>query len=303
METAIISGKGGTGKSCVAAAFASLVSPVVLADCDVETANLFLLFDPLPEETQVFSGGRSAHIDRSLCTNCGLCMEYCRFDAIQLSDAQVSIQEVSCEGCGLCSRVCPRQAIAMVNNDRSRLYSGSFRHGQMVYARLAPGEDNSGKLVGLVREKASSIALAKQVEDILIDGPPGIGCPVMSAITGVDRVVIVTEPSMSGLLDLQRVLEVVNGFGPRTWVILNKYDLHPAMARKIESFCRKSGTALAGKLPFDPLVPEAMVHCKSIIEWAPHSRFARELKKIWNTITNQTDNNLWKHKTRVSTPD
>ncbi len=286
MELAVISGKGGTGKSSISAAFATMSQQVLLADCDVDAANLFIIFNPSHDEEQVYIAGQKAVIDYSTCTNCRICMDYCRFDAIHNVDDKIVISETSCDGCQLCSRVCPHGAITMVNNDKSRMFSGSFRNGKMVYGRLAPGEENSGKLVNMVREKAKSIAKENNLKNIIIDGPPGIGCAVISSITGVDHVVIVTEPTISGLHDLKRTLEVVTKFNLKAWVIVNKYDLNTDMTTQIEDYCKKSDIAMAGKLPFNRLVVDAMVNCKSIPEWAPESDFANELKSIYNRILN-----------------
>jgi len=286
MELAIISGKGGTGKSSISAAFATLNQNIVLADCDVDAANLHIIFNPTQQDEQVYIAGQTAVIDYSICTNCGICKEYCRFDAIHLVNGQIEISETSCDGCQLCSRVCPHSAITMVNNDKSRMYSGSFRNGKMVYGRLAPGEENSGKLVNMVREKAKTIAKENGLSHIIIDGPPGIGCPVISSITGVDNVLIVTEPTISGLHDLERTLEVVSKFNLKAWVLVNKYDLNPEMTTKIEAKCNSLNIAIAGKLPFCTDVVDAMVGCKSIIEWKPDSALSKEIASIWKKIEN-----------------
>ncbi|MFP4557075.1 MAG: ATP-binding protein [Bacteroidales bacterium] len=286
MEIAIVSGKGGTGKSSISAALASIGENNVLADCDVDAANLYILFNPTHEEEQVYIAGQTAVIDYSVCTHCGLCMDYCRFDAISNQHGRILISETSCDGCQLCSRVCPIGAISMVNNDKSRMYSGVYRYGRMVYGRLAPGEENSGKLVNMVREKAKNVAKGHNLNNIIIDGPPGIGCAVISSITGVDNVLIVTEPTISGLHDLKRMLEVVSKFNLKPWVIINKYDLNTEMSALIESYCHDESISIAGKLPFDSTVVDAMVNCKSIVEWAPSSFLSEELKSIWKTITN-----------------
>lgn len=286
MEIAIISGKGGTGKSSISAAFATLAEPVVLADCDVDAANLYILFDPEHEEEESFVGGEKAVIDKDICTNCGLCIPYCAFEAISFSPEGVIISETACDGCHLCKRICPHTAIHMVDNDKSRLYSGSFRNGRMVYGRLAPGEENSGKLVNLVREKARKQSKAFGMETIIIDGPPGIGCPVISSITGVDQVVIVTEPSLSGLHDLERAADVSGSFGIQTRVIINKADLDEAMSDKIETWCRKRGLDVVAQIPFDPEVVDSMVNCKSISEWAPDSKTSQILRETWKVILN-----------------
>jgi MinD superfamily P-loop ATPase len=287
MEIAIISGKGGTGKSSISAAFATLNGKVVLADCDVDAANLYLLFNPSHEEEEVFIAGQKAMINYSLCTNCGVCIDYCRFDAISMINDKVSISEILCDGCVLCSRICPENAIEMIPNDKSFMYTGNFRNGKMVYGRLAPGEENSGKLVNMVREKAKQIAKENGLGTIILDGPPGIGCPVISTITGVDKVVIVTEPTISGLHDMQRTMGVVQKFNLPVYVIINKYDLNSSMSEKIEEWCKQNGIVIAGKLAFDRRMTEAMVHAKSITEFNPDLDISKKIKIIWKKILNQ----------------
>jgi MinD superfamily P-loop ATPase len=287
MEIAIISGKGGTGKSSISAAFATLQHEVILADCDVDAANLYVLFNPSHEEEQVYTSGQKAIIDYSKCTNCGHCTNYCRFDAISYSDGKVIISETDCDGCRLCARICPSHAISMVENNKSKMYSGSFRNGKMVYGRLAPGEENSGKLVNVVRAKAKQLAKENSLHTIIIDGPPGIGCPVISTITGVNHVVIVTEPTLSGLNDLKRTIEITSKFNLKTWVIVNKYDLNLELAEQITAFCEEMNVMIAGKLPFDQRVVEAMVNCKSIAEYVPESAIIDEIKSTYKLITNE----------------
>jgi MinD superfamily P-loop ATPase len=287
MEIAVISGKGGTGKSSISAAFASLGDKVVLADCDVDAANLFLLFNPLDEDHESFTGGHKAVIDYSLCTNCRVCIDYCRFDAVSIKDERVEISAVACDGCFLCSRICPENAITMVRGDESSLYSGSFRYGRMVYGRLAPGEENTGKLVNMVRQKAKEISSLHDIGTIILDGPPGIGCPVISTVSGVDKVVIVTEPTGSGLSDLQRAAGVVAGFGLVPSVIINKSDLNPDMTQKIVDWCAEHNIRLEGILPFGKEMVGAMVSCKTITEYDPENSISIELKKIWTRISNE----------------
>lgn len=284
MEIAVISGKGGTGKSSLAAAFASLGEKVVLADCDVDAANQFLLFNPSHEEEVVYISGQTAVIDEAVCTNCGMCMDYCRFDAISLVKGRVTISEISCDGCHLCARICPVEAIAMVDSDRSRMYSGSFRHGKMVYGRLAPGEENSGKLVNMVRQKAVQLAEENHLDTILIDGPPGIGCAVISSITGVDHVMVVTEPTLSGLHDLRRTLTMVQQAGRKVSVVINKFDLNPEISGQVEAVCRELGVDLIGKIPFDEVVVEAMVQGKSVPEYAPRHEINAIISIIYSQI-------------------
>jgi len=287
MELAVISGKGGTGKSSISAAFATLSEEVVLADCDVDAANLYLLFNPTHEEDEVFISGQKAVIDYKICTNCGICLEYCRFDAISVSEGRVEISEISCDGCVLCSRICPVTAIKMIPSDKSRLITGSFRNGKMVYGRLAPGEENTGKLVNMVREKAKKLSEKYSIKTIILDGPPGIGCPVISTITGADKVVIVTEPTISGLHDMQRALNIVTKFSLKSYVIINKYDLNSSMSNEIQRWCKENGVTMAGKLAFDPDMVEAMVQGKSITEFNPDLKISIAIKKIWNKLLKQ----------------
>lgn len=288
MQIAVISGKGGTGKSSISAAFATMQNEVVLADCDVDAANLYILFNPVCDEEYVFVSGQKAVINQELCSHCGKCLEYCRFDAIAKQNGKVRILETLCDGCQLCSRICPVNAITMVNEDKSRMYSGYFHKGRMVYGLLAPGEENSGRLVSLVREKARQVAKESGMETIIIDGPPGIGCPVISTITGVDYVVIVTEPTVSGLHDLKRTLEMVSNFKLNVGVIINKYDLNELMAETIDVYCTSLNICIIAKLPFDKLVVEAMVNCMSILEWAPESVISNLLVTAYTKINDYT---------------
>ncbi len=278
MEIAVVSGKGGTGKSSITAALAGMKQHLLLADCDVDAANLYLLFQPEHTLEEVFVSGYKAVIDKESCSNCGLCIDYCRFDAIHLVEGEVQISGLSCDGCFLCSRLCPEQAIRMEPENKSRLYAGDFRYGKMVYGRLYPGEENSGRLVDLVRQQARETARENMLDFILLDGPPGIGCPVISTITGVNKVIIVTEPSVSGLHDLQRIHDLCEHFKLSQAVIINKYDLNPGISIRIEEYCKKQNLRLLGKVPFDPLVVEAMVEGKSIVEYSPDSPAALCIK-------------------------
>ncbi len=285
MEIAVISGKGGTGKSSISAALASLNEKVVLADCDVDAANLYLIFEPTHEEEIVYIAGEKAEIDYNLCRNCGMCIPYCSFDALSFNkEYQLEVNQTYCDGCRLCSRICPADAIKMVKNDKSRMYSGTFRNGKMVYGRLSPGEENSGKLVNLVREKAKSLAKSNNIETIIIDGPPGIGCAVMSTITGVNHVIIVTEPTISGVHDLKRTIEITGKYNAKTWVIVNKYDLNFIISKEIEHYCNEKNILILATLSFDAQVVEAMVNCKSIVEYAPESIISKQLKNAFERI-------------------
>lgn len=286
MEIAVISGKGGTGKTSITASFATLGNEVVLVDCDVDAANMYLLFNPVHEEEEIFVSGHKAVIDYDLCTSCGLCMNYCRFDAITEDRGKIMISEISCDGCFLCSRVCPEKAITMVASDRSMMYAGSFRNGRMVYGRLAAGEENSGKLVNVVREKAKQTAVHYGLDTIILDGPPGIGCPVISTITGVDKVVVVTEPTKAGLSDMERAIEVVQKFNIPVFVIINKFDLNESVSKQIEEWCAGKNVYVAGMLPFDRQITEAMIGSKSINEFNPESETSKTIKAIWDRIVN-----------------
>jgi len=285
-QVAVISGKGGTGKSSISAAFATLNGEVVIADCDVDAANLYLLFNPLDEEEEVYISGHKAVIDQTLCSVCRLCIGYCRFEAISLHNDHVTIDHISCDGCFLCSKICPENAIDMVPNDKSRLYSGSFRNGKILYGRLAPGEENSGRLVNMVREKAKQISEKHNLDTIILDGPPGIGCPVISTITGVDKVIIVTEPTISGLHDLERASGIVLRSDRKPYVIINKWDLNRDVADQILDWCKGNNIPVAGKLPFDKKMVDAMVQGKTITESDPENEISVGLRKIWNSILN-----------------
>lgn len=288
MEIAVISGKGGTGKSSLSAAFATADGQLVLADCDVDAANLYLIFNPSHEEEEVFIGSEKAVINYNSCTGCGICISYCRFDAISLNEGKIFISEILCDGCKLCTRICPVNAIEMIPDDKSRMYTGSFRNGKMVYGKLAPGEENSGKLVNMVREKARKTAQKNNLGTILLDGPPGIGCPVISTISGVDKVLVITEPSLSGLNDMQRAVEVARKFNLPLYIVINKYDLNLAMSDQIEEWCVSNKIAVAGRIPFDKQITEAMVQGKSIIEYNPDNKISKQIKTIWNNILNNT---------------
>jgi MinD superfamily P-loop ATPase len=283
-EIAILSGKGGTGKTSLSAAFATLGKEVVVADCDVDAANLYLILQPENYREEKFVSGYKAVINAETCTNCGICVRYCRFDAISVENEKVTITETSCDGCKLCMRICPNQSIYMVPNDKSRWYAGIFRKGRMVHARLEPGEENSGKLVSLVRNYAREIAKETGWKTIIIDGPPGIGCPVISSITGAKKAMIVTEPTHSGFHDMKRILELAESFKVRSYVVINKYDLNVDITCQIAEWCAVRRIPVAGKIPFDENVVEAMLHCKSIVEWLPQSEVSKEIMTIWNKV-------------------
>lgn len=284
MEIAVISGKGGTGKSSISSAFVSVAKSAVVVDCDVDASNLYLLFSPLCKEEEVFVSGSHAVVNNDKCTNCNTCIDLCRFDAISKVDGKIRISESACDGCYLCSRVCPVQAIKMIPADKSRMYAGTFRYGDMVYGRLAPGEENSGKMVNLLREKAKKYVEDYGYDTIILDGPPGIGCPVISTITGVDKVVVVTEPTISGFLDMKRVIEVVCRFSVQMSVIVNKYDLNPDICEQIDKWCEEMEIPVVAHLPFDAQIVEAMIAGKTIIEYNKDCEVSRLIENAYNTI-------------------
>jgi MinD superfamily P-loop ATPase len=277
----IISGKGGTGKTILTASFAALAESKVMADCDVDAADLHLILKPEIEREEVFEGGKAAEIDRAKCVKCGECISACRYDAI--SDDFV-VDPIDCEGCALCYNICPVGAIKMKASMQGRWYISKTRYGPMVHAKLGIAEENSGKLVALVRQQARLIAERDNLEYIIVDGPPGIGCPVISSITGADLAVVVTEPTVSGLHDLQRVVGLANHFGIGSLVCVNKYDLNTQFTDQIETYCKNNGARFLGRIPFDTVVTEAMVNGRSVVEYSEDGEVSREVRRIWSQV-------------------
>jgi MinD superfamily P-loop ATPase len=280
-QIVIISGKGGTGKTILTGALAALVGNKVMVDCDVDAADLHLLLEPHIIERHCFRSGVTASIDENKCIRCGKCLELCRFDAV--TDAY-DIDPVFCEGCGFCSLVCPADAIEMKENLSGEWFISDTKHGPMVHARLGIAEENSGKLVTLVREKAVEMARSKALQWVIIDGAPGIGCPVIASLTGVDCALVVTEPTLSGLHDAGRVIEVARHFGVPAKVLINKFDLNLEITGQIEEYCKKAAIQLVGKLPFDEVVVRAMVQGKTITEYA-NGEWKSRLHDIWYTVS------------------
>jgi MinD superfamily P-loop ATPase len=283
-EIVILSGKGGTGKTSLSAAFATINKNTIVADCDVEGSNLHLILQPQNYRSERFVSGHKAIIDYNTCTNCGLCMDYCRFDAINMQNDQVTISEVACDGCKLCLRICPSNSLQMIPSDKSYWYIGNYRNGRMIHARLAPGEENSGKLVNVVRENARKSARETGFDTIIVDGPPGIGCPVISAVTGANKAIVVTEPTNSGFHDMKRVLEITSNFKVITYVVINKFDLNESISDKIKNWCKENNIPVIGRIAFDTQIVEAMIHCQSIVEWMPESATSKEIISIYNTV-------------------
>ncbi len=289
-QIVVISGKGGTGKTIITAAFASLVKNKVMADCDVDAADLHLLLNPKILERHEFKGGKTAVIDTERCNQCGMCLEVCRFDAITQSSisnqqSTVTVDPISCEGCGVCSYICPQEAIKMEECISGEWFISDTQYGPFVHAKLGVAEENSGKLVTIVKQNAKLIAEKENRDIIIVDGSPGIGCPVISSISGIDCALIVTEPTLSGLHDMVRVIELAQHFNVKTFVVVNKYDLNTEMAEEIERYCRKNGVALAGKIKYDTAIIEAMVNKKTVIEYSD-GEVSQQIRNIWEVIQN-----------------
>jgi MinD superfamily P-loop ATPase len=279
-ELCVLSGKGGTGKTSLVGALAALIPDKVLVDCDVDAPDLHLLLAPEIKSREEFRGGRKAQIIQELCTDCGRCREVCRFEAISKG---FQVDPIACEGCGVCVHFCPFGAIDFPIALCGEWFVSETRFGPMVHAQLGAGQENSGLLVAFIRGKAQELAESKKLPLILVDGPPGIGCPVISSLTGADGVLIVTEPTLSGLHDLNRVLGLVEHFKIPGMVLINKYDLNKEVAGRIENYCREKGLGLAGSLPYDPAVTEAMIQGKTIPEWSRNG-LGSEIKAIWGRI-------------------
>lgn len=283
-QLAIISGKGGSGKTTLTAAFSSLSGNAVLADCDVDASNLHLLLRPQVLEKQDCLGPGFASIDLKLCTGCGICREICRFGAVL---ENFTINPYSCEGCAVCTVACPQNAVSLTPRVSGQAVSSITRFGPMAHAKLGIGEEAGGKLVNLVRKKAVELADRYSCKLILIDGPPGTGCPVMAAITGTDLVLVIGEPTISGLHDLKRAVELTSHFKIPTVACINRYDLNKKKSLEIEIFCRKAEIPLLARLPYANIATEAMMNGETVIEYATHSGdsrsvgFANIVRKLW----------------------
>lgn len=281
-EIVIISGKGGTGKTSLTASFAILADNPVLCDTDVDAADLHLLIQPEIRKTSEFSGGHLALINEDKCTACGLCRDLCRFDAIS---TDFHIDPVSCEGCGVCVDLCPENAIEFPNQKSGDWFISDTRVGPMVHARLGIAEENSGKLVSLIRREARQIAQENGHQLILTDGPPGIGCPVIASITNSETVVIIVEPTVSGFHDIKRVTELTNHFGIQSMLCVNRFDINIEMTERIENFARSQSCTVLPRIPFDPDFTKAMIQGKTIIEYASTSTTAKRIQMVWQNIS------------------
>lgn len=281
-QLTILSGKGGTGKTTITASFAVLAKNAVIADCDVDAPDLHMLLHPEVIQRQEFQGSKIAVIDKTKCTECGLCRESCRFGAVT---GDLKVDAVACEGCGVCTIACPVNAINLTERVSGSAYISKTKHGFMTHAMLYPGESNSGKLVTLVRQNARIIAGKESSDLIIIDGSPGIGCPVIASIAGANTGLVVTEPTLSGIHDLERVLQLLNHFRVAPLVCVNMYDINKDNTEKIMSFCRENSVEVVGRIPFSPKVTEAMVNGKTIVEYFPREAVAKEIKGVWEKIS------------------
>jgi len=292
-ELVILSGKGGTGKTSMVGALAALAENKVLVDCDVDAANLYLLTDPEIESAHEFSGGSKAVIDQDKCTSCGVCHEQCRFEAVIVDEsnpdlplAEYSIDPLACEGCGVCSRVCIDDAITMKPTVNGMWYRSRTRFGCLVHGRLGIAESNSGRMVTLLRNTARGVAEENGCGLVIIDGPPGIGCPAIAALTGADYVLIVTEPGLSAYHDLERLAALIRHFDIPAGICINKYDINPEITNRIVAFAEDHGFDLPGKLKYDETMTRAQVAGKTVIEYS-NGESAEALKSIWREVKNR----------------
>ena len=281
-EILIISGKGGTGKTSLAGSFASIVSPdAILVDADVDAANLSLICNPMLLETHEFSSSFEAEIDLDSCLCCDLCRELCRYEAIS---ENFQVDSLKCEGCKVCYYACPNRSVSLVKKVSGHWFVSETAYGTLVHARLGVAEENSGKMVTTVRNAARDIALREEKELIIIDGPPGIGCPVISSLSGVCSALVVTEPTVSGIHDMDRVLEVCRHFNVKASVCINRYDLHMGNTSKIEKYCMEKGIKIAGKVPFDRTFMKALAEGKPIVDYNHGGVVSDIIRDIWDKL-------------------
>ena len=288
-ELVVISGKGGTGKTTILASFAALAGRTALADCDVDAPDLCLLLHPEINHQEEFRGGQLAVIDRERCLRCGRCREVCRFEAITPG---FSVEPLDCEGCGACRVVCPAEAIELRERVAGDWFRGQTKYGPMVYARLRPAEENSGKLVALVRKQARVQAERDGIELLLTDGPPGIGCPVIATLGNADLALMVTEPTPSGMHDLERALALCSHFRVPAAVCVNKFDLNPGLEAKIHEFCAESQIAVTHSIPFDESVTKAIQQGLPLVEYG-RGTASRAVAAVWQEVVNRLAGDKW----------
>ena len=285
-EITILSGKGGTGKTGLTAAFASVASNVVFTDIDVDAPDLHLILQPGIREENVFPGARIAEIDNEQCTNCGLCKRECRFDAIEYKNGGgLEVNAFKCEACRLCERICPTRAIRSKSSKTNWWYSSDTRFGTLFHAKMGPGEENSGKLVTILRNQARIKCRELKADILLNDGPPGVGCTAISSITGNDKIILVTEPSKSGFHDAVRLIELVRKFNIPIYAVINKFDINLEITAQMESFFSNEKIVLLGRIPFNNDFVNAMVDGKSIVEYQPDSEISKMICEMWHKLT------------------
>ena len=295
-QLVILSGKGGTGKTSLAAAFAHLAhdgSPpvrAVLADADVDAANLELVLHPQRLEAHEFIGGSVALIDPQLCGGCGICAQVCRFDAVLppagsgQDDCSYRIDPIACDGCAACVYQCPSEAIHMQPQAAGQWFRSETRYGPLFHAALRPAQENSGKLVTLVKQQARLLAMDDGYQAVIVDGPPGIGCPVISAASGADLAIVVAEPTAAGIHDMARAIQTTAHFRVPAMVCINKADVYPDGTQQIEDYCRAEGIAMLGCIPFDATVTEAMVRGEPVTAYRPGAAASRAITAIWQRV-------------------
>jgi MinD superfamily P-loop ATPase len=289
-QLVILSGKGGTGKTSVAAAFAHLAAngnAAILVDADVDAANLELLLAPEVLESHEFGGGQVAVINEVSCEGCGICKDVCRFDAVHEADGVFRVDPIACDGCAACVYQCPEHSIHLQPQMAGHWYRSTTRFGPMFHAALRPAQENSGKLVTMVKQQARLLAMDESYDLVLVDGPPGIGCPVISAVSGADLALIVAEPTASGTHDMRRALQTTVHFGVPAMVCINKSDLYHLGSDEIEAYCRTEGIPVAGKIPFDPRVTEAIVQGQPVTVFRPRAPASEALRDLWERVNSE----------------
>jgi MinD superfamily P-loop ATPase len=286
-EIVVVSGKGGTGKTSIVASFTYLAGEdAIIADCDVDAADMHLLLKPDFSHKEEFFSGEIAEINMDYCTNCGICFDVCRFDAVKVIDDHHIIEETSCEGCGYCARVCPVMAITNKSAKVGHWYISKIKtNTSMVHAKLGIGADNSGKLVAKVKKEAKRLAREQNKKFILVDGSPGVGCPVISSLSGANFFVLVTEPSISGIHDLKRVYELVKKFKIKAGCIINKANINNEVTKEIIEFLHQENIVKLESLPYDENFTKAMTIGKTIIEY-DNAELSKKIKNSWEQIKN-----------------